>query len=87
MRNLLDNVSGIEERDDRSIFDDFREFEEDYVGKKSTKSFKKLWQQYSQERECMLGHQGIFRYGVPVVLSRAGSLRSPKFVCRDTILW
>ncbi|KAL5247576.1 hypothetical protein ACHWQZ_G019445 [Mnemiopsis leidyi] len=53
--------SGIEEKDDRSIFDDFREFEEDYAGKKSTKLFKNQWKEYLHNRDCMIGYEGLFR--------------------------
>ena len=62
--------TGIEEKDDRSIFDDFREFEEDYAGKKSTKLFKNQWKEYLHNRDCMIGYEGLFRYGYLINTSR-----------------
>ena len=64
---------GIENKDDRSIFEDFREFEEKYAGKKSTKNFKTIWATFIESRECAIKLVGIDKDDEKDVLDPLGT--------------
>ena len=64
---------GIEDKDERSTYDDFREFEEAYIGKRSPKSFRSLWSEYIHNKNCLLKQMGIFRLDLEATKSPIGS--------------
>ena len=65
-------------KDDRSTFDDFKDFEVAYVGKKSTKKFRNIWKEYIENKSCLLHQMGVFRLDLEAMKSPLGCKKSGK---------